>query len=104
MSKAKAVAAPAKKPTNTVAMFRRENIPSVRIPALIREGFAKMKAQKVDWLSNIDFSRLTGVNASELNNYAPQFEAQTHEMGSSSRPKFYWFVSPAAKEAALKPE
>lgn len=87
---------------NTVAGFREENIPSVRIPAKIKAGFAKMKEQGFAYLYNVDFSRLSGISATDLNAYAEQFNKQTHEMGNASRPKLVWFVTPAAKIAALE--
>lgn len=91
-----------KKKGNTVKSFREENIPSVRIPARIREGFAAMKAEGHEWVTNMDFARLSGVNAADLNKYAEQFPDQTHEAGNKSRSKLYWFVTPAAKLDALK--
>jgi len=101
MPKAKTTAPATPKKGNTVASFREENIPSVRIPARIREGFVAMKAAGHAWVTNMDFSRLSGVNAADLNAYAEQFPDQTHEAGNKSRSKLYWFVSPAAKTAAL---
>ncbi len=101
MTKPKTPALATPKKSNTVASFRTENIPSVRIPARIREGFAQMKAAGHAWVTNMDFSRLSGVNAADLNAYAEQFADQTHEAGNKSRSKLYWFVSPAAKTAAL---
>ena len=100
MSKAK-VSKPAKK-GNTVSDFRQENIPSVRIPARIREGFAKMKAEGFAYMYNMDFARLSGVNAADLNTYHEQFSSQTHELGNSSRSKLVWFATPALKKAALE--
>jgi hypothetical protein len=86
---------------NTVASFREENIPSVRIPARIRAGFAAMKEKGHAWVTNKDFSALSGVNIADLNTYAEEFPDQTHEAGNKSRSKLYWFVTPAAKAAAL---
>lgn len=103
MHKAKlAVKTATKKKGNTVASFREENIPSVRVPVNIKAGFTKMKQQGFAYLYNIDFSRLSGVSTSDLNTYAAQFDSQTHELGNSSRPKLVWFVTPAAKKAALE--
>lgn len=103
MVKAKTVVKTAtpKKKGNTVASFREENIPSVRIPAKIKAGFQLMKEQGHAWLTNMDFSRLSGVNAADLNAYAEQFAEQTHELGNASRSKLIWFVNAAAKDAAL---
>jgi len=86
---------------NTIANFREENIPSVRIPARIREGFAAMKAGGYAYADNKLFSKLSGVNITDLNTYAEQFDDRTHDAGNKSRPKLYWFVTPAAKHAAL---
>lgn len=103
MAKAKvAVKTAPKKKGNTVASFREENIPTVRIPAKIKAGFQLMKDNGHAWLTNMDFSRLSGVNAADLNAYAEQFKSQTHESGNASRSKLFWFVSAAAKDAALE--
>lgn len=96
------VKAPLPKKGNTIASFRVENIPKVRVPAKIKAGFVKMKDQGHAWLTNIDFSRVSGVNTSDLNAYAEQFSDQTHESGNSSRSKLFWFATPAAKIAALE--
>lgn len=101
MAKAKVATKTAPKKGNTVASFREENIPSVRIPAKIKAGFALMKQHGHAWLPNVDFGRLSGVNAADLNVYAEQFKDQTHETGGS-RSKLFWFVTPAAKNAALE--
>lgn len=103
MRKAKAAVLKATvKKGNTVASFREENIPGVRIPVKIKAGFALMKSHGHAWLHNIDFAKLSGVNAADLNTYGEQFKSQTHELGNSSRAKLVWFVSPAAKIAALE--
>lgn len=103
MHKAKlAVKTAPKKKGNTVASFREENIPSVRVPAKIKAGFQLMKEQGHAWLTNMDFSRLSGVSPTDLNAYAEQFKGYTHESGNTSRSKLFWFVSPAAKIAALE--
>lgn len=91
-----------KKKGNTVADFRKENIPSVRIPTRIKAGFALMKQQGHAYLYNQDFARLSGVSAADLNTYHEQFSDQNHELGNSSRSKLVWFASPALKKAALE--
>jgi hypothetical protein len=93
---------PPKRKGNTIAGFRVENIPSVRIPARIKAGFALMKKEGHAYLYNADFARLSGVSAADLNTYHEQFSEQNHELGNSSRSKLVWFATPALKKAALE--
>lgn len=101
MTVKKSVSAPVKK-GNTIAAFREENIPAVRIPARIRDGFKKMKEQGHAWMYNKEFASLCGINAADTNQYHEEFKDQNHETGNSSRSKLVWFVTPAAKKAALE--
>ena len=91
-----------KKKGNTIAGFREENIPAVRIPARIKAGFSLMKKEGHAYMYSVDFARLAGVSTADLNAYHEQFSDQTHELGNSSRSKLVWFATPALKKAALE--
>lgn len=89
-----------KKPRNSIASFRVNHIPEVKIPHRIREGLAKMKEAGDAWLYQNDFARLSGVQPVDLNTYHVDFKDQIYETGGS-KSKVVWFVTPAAKREAL---